>query len=187
MSALKCEKFTISGPLLITPQLFADERGFFQESWNANAFQTALQTNGQQAPNFVQDNHSRSCRGVLRGLHMQVEPCPQAKLVRCVVGEIFDVAVDLRPKSSSYGMWVGVTLSADNQQQFLIPEGFAHGFLTLSEVADVLYKTNNYWHKESERSLRWDDPTLAIDWPLQKLNGALPLLSPKDELAPLFV
>ena len=187
MSSLKCEKFTISGLLLITPQLFADERGFFQESWNENAFQTALQANGQQAPNFVQDNHSRSCLGVLRGLHMQVAPCPQAKLVRCVVGEIFDVAVDLRPKSSSYGMWVGVTLSADNQQQFLIPEGFAHGFLTLSEVADVLYKTNNYWDKDSERSLRWDDPTLAIDWPLQKLNGALPLLSPKDELAPLFV
>ena len=187
MSALKCEKFAISGPLLITPQLFADERGFFQESWNANAFQTALQANGQQAPNFVQDNHSRSCRGVLRGLHMQVAPCPQAKLVRCVVGEIFDVAVDLRPQSSSYGMWVGVTLSAENQQQFLIPEGFAHGFLTLSEVAEELYKTNNYWDKDSERSLRLDDTTLAIDWPLQKLNGSLPLLSPKDGLAPLFV
>ena len=187
MSGLRCEEFTIKGPLLITPQLFADERGFFQESWNASAFQAALQANGQQALNFVQDNHSRSCRGVLRGLHMQVAPCPQAKLVRCVVGEIFDVAVDLRPQSSSYGMWVGVTLSAENQQQFLIPEGFAHGFLTLSEVADVLYKTNNYWDKDSERSLRWDDPTLAIDWPLQKLNGSLPLLSPKDELAPLFV
>jgi len=170
MSALKCEKFTISGPLLITPQLFADDRGFFQESWNANAFQAALQTHGQQAPKFVQDNHSRSYRGVLRGLHMQVAPCPQAKLVRCVVGEIFDVAVDLRPQSSSYRMWIGVTLSADNQQQFLIPEGFAHGFLTLSE-----------------RSLRWDDPTLAIDWPLQKLNGSLPLLSKKDELAPFLI
>ena len=187
MSALKCEKFTINGPLLITPNLFADDRGFFQESWNANSFQAALQAHGQQAPEFVQDNHSRSCRGVLRGLHMQVAPCPQAKLIRCVVGEIFDVAVDLRPHSSSYGMWVGVTLSADNQQQFLIPEGFAHGFLTLSEVADVLYKTNNYWHKESERSLRWDDPTLSIDWPLQKLNGSLPLLSEKDELAPLLI
>ena len=187
MSALKCEKFTISGPLLITPQIFTDERGFFQESWNANAFQAALQANGQQGPDFVQDNHSRSCRGVLRGLHMQVAPCPQAKLVRCVVGEIFDVAVDLRPQSSSYKMWVGVSLSAENQQQLFIPEGFAHGFLTLSEVADVLYKTNNYWHKESERSLRWDDPTLAIDWPLQKLNGVLPLLSEKDELAPLFI
>ena len=118
---------------------------------------------------------------------MQVAPFPQAKLVRCVVGEIFDVAVDLRPQSSSYRMWIGVTLSADNQQQFLIPEGFAHGFLTLSEMADVLYKTNNYWHKESERSLRWDDPTLAIDWPLQKLNGSLPLLSKKDELAPFLI
>jgi dTDP-4-dehydrorhamnose 3,5-epimerase len=117
---------------------------------------------------------------------MQVAPFPQGKLVRCVVGEIFDVAVDLRQDSVSYGKWVGVNLSAENQQQLWIPEGFCHGFLTLSHVADVLYKTNNYWSKESERSLRWDDPSLAIAWPLQKLGVLAPLLSEKDAVAPLL-
>ena len=186
MSGLKVEKFDIDGPLLLTPRLFADGRGFFQESWNYKAFAEVLQLHGQQAPQFLQDNHSRSCCGVLRGLHMQVAPFPQGKLVRCVVGEIFDVAVDLSQDSVSYGKWVGVNLSAENQQQLWIPEGFCHGFLTLSDVADVLYKTNNYWSKESERSLRWDDPSLAIAWPLQKLGVLAPLLSEKDAVAPLL-
>lgn len=190
---MKLEKFGVEGPLLLTPRVFGDDRGFFQESWNAKAFADALAEAAtgavagfQQAPGFVQDNHSRSTRGVLRGLHMQVAPHPQAKLVRCVVGEIFDVAVDLRPGSASHGQWVGARLSADNHQQLWIPEGFAHGFLTLSAVADVLYKTNDYWSKESERSLRWDDPDLAIAWPLEELGGMEPLLSEKDAVAPLL-
>jgi dTDP-4-dehydrorhamnose 3,5-epimerase len=187
MSDLKIQAFDIDGPLLITPQVYGDDRGFFQESWNLIAFNKSLSNHGQIAPQFLQDNHSSSCRGVLRGLHMQVYPCPQAKLVRCVVGEIFDVAVDLRPESSSYGKWVGVHLSADNHQQFWIPEGFAHGFLTLSSRADVLYKTNNYWSKESERSFRWNDPTLAIGWPLQNLGDLQPILSAKDEVAPFLL
>jgi len=184
---MKLEKFAVEGPLLLTPRLYGDDRGFFQESWNAKAFAEALGgASAKAVPLFVQDNHSRSRRGVLRGLHMQVAPHPQAKLVRCVVGEIFDVAVDLRPGSASYGQWVGVRLNAENQQQLWIPEGFAHGFLALSEMADVLYKTNNYWSKESERSLRWDDPDLAIAWPLEELGGLEPLLSEKDAVAPLL-
>ena len=180
---MKVTRLSIPDVLLIEPQVFNDDRGFFFESFNQERFEKAV---GKKI-NFVQDNHSRSAKGVLRGLHYQLPPMAQGKLVRVIQGKVFDVAVDLRPQSSSYKKWVGVSLSAENQQQLLIPEGFAHGFLTLSEVADVLYKTNNYWHKESERSLRWDDPTLAIDWPLQKLNGALPLLSEKDEHAPLFI
>jgi dTDP-4-dehydrorhamnose 3,5-epimerase len=133
---------------------------------------------------FVQDNHSRSSRGVLRGLHLQLEPEPQGKLVRCPVGAIFDVAVDLRRSSPSFGRWVGVELTADNQQQLWVPVGFAHGFLTLSDTAEVLYKASGYWSKSCERSLRWDDPELAITWPLERLGGGTPLLSAKDADAP---
>ena len=171
-------------PLLITPRLFGDERGFFYESWNQRSFAAALGLAPGQAPPFVQDNHSRSSRGVLRGLHYQLPPHPQGKLVRCVVGEIFDVAVDLRRSSASFGHWVAARLSADNHQQLWVPAGFAHGFLTLSEHAEVLYKTTDFWSKDCERSLRWNDPELAIAWPLEDLAGAAVQLSDKDALAP---
>lgn len=177
----------VEGPLLITPRLFADDRGFFYESWNQQAFATALVADGQSLPqSFVQDNHSRSCRGVLRGLHYQLPPHPQGKLVRCVQGEIFDVAVDIRRRSPSFGQWVGARLSAANHQQLWVPEGFAHGFLTLSEHAEVLYKTTDVWSRDCERSIRWDDAALAIVWPLTDLAGAVPLLSEKDAKAPFL-
>ena len=181
---MQVDSFAIDGPLLLTPRLFADERGFFQESWNQRSFAEALGLEPEQAPVFHQDNHSRSSRGVLRGLHYQLLPEPQAKLVRCVSGSIFDVAVDLRRSSPSFGRWVGVVLSAENHQQLWVPVGFAHGFLTLSDSADVLYKASGFWSRDCERSLRWDDPDLAIDWPLQELGGQVPLLAPKDAAAP---
>ena len=177
---------SLEGPLLFTPRVFADERGFFQESWNQRVFGEALAADGQLVPPLVQDNHSRSVCGVLRGLHYQLSPHAQGKLVRCVVGEIFDVAVDLRRSSASFGQWVGAHLTAENHQQLWVPEGFAHGFLTLSERADVLYKTTDFWNKTCERSIRWDDPQLAIAWPRQALAGVLPLLSDKDAVAPLL-
>ena len=172
---------SVLGPLLLTPRVFGDERGFFFESWNQQAFNAAA---GDTA--FVQDNHSRSSRGVLRGLHYQLPPHPQGKLVRCVVGEIFDVAVDLRRGSSTFGQWVGAYLSAANHQQLWVPAGFAHGFLTLSEQAEVLYKTTDFWSRDCERAIRWDDPQLAIAWPLEPLAGASPQLSDKDAVAPLL-
>ncbi|MCP9789166.1 dTDP-4-dehydrorhamnose 3,5-epimerase [Cyanobium sp. Maggiore-St4-Cus] len=171
----------VQGPLLLTPRVFGDERGFFFESWNQQAFNAAA---GDTA--FVQDNHSRSSRGVLRGLHYQLPPNPQGKLVRCVLGEIFDVAVDIRRSSPTFGQWVGSVLSADNKQQLWVPAGFAHGFLTLSEQAEVLYKTTDFWSRECERAIRWDDPQLAIAWPLEALAGAEPQLSQKDAVAPLL-
>ena len=171
----------VQGPLLLTPRVFGDERGFFFESWNQQAFNAAA---GDTA--FVQDNHSRSSRGVLRGLHYQLPPHPQGKLVRCVLGEIFDVAVDIRRSSPTFGQWVGAVLSADNKQQLWVPAGFAHGFLTLSEQAEVLYKTTDFWSRECERAIRWDDPQLAIAWPLEALAGAEPQLSEKDAVAPLL-
>ena len=170
----------VVGPLLITPRVFGDERGFFFESWNQRAFAAALEADGQQAPEFVQDNHSRSSQGVLRGLHYQLPPHPQGKLVRCVLGEIFDVAVDLRRGSPTFGQWVGATLSAANHQQLWVPAGFVHGFLTLSEHAEVLYKTTDFWSRDCERAIRWDDAQLAIAWPL----SAQPVLSEKDAVAP---
>jgi len=171
----------LEGPLLLTPRVFGDGRGFFFESWNQQAFNAAAGTTC-----FVQDNHSRSSRGVLRGLHYQLAPHPQGKLVRCVVGEIFDVAVDLRRGSSTFGQWVGARLSSTNHQQLWVPAGFAHGFLTLSEQAEVLYKTTDFWSRECERAIRWDDPQLAIAWPLEALAGAEPQLSEKDAAAPLL-
>lgn len=155
---------------IVAPRVFADERGFFLESWNARAFRAA----GIDAE-FVQDNHSRSRRGVLRGLHYQVRQ-PQGKLVRVVAGEVFDVAVDLRASSPTFARSVGVKLSADDKRMLWIPPGFAHGFLVLSEFADFLYKTTDYWYPEHERTLLWSDPRLAIDWPL---DGA-PTLAAKD-------
>lgn len=170
------------GPLLITPRVFGDDRGFFFESWNQRAFAAALEADGQPVPHFVQDNHSRSSQGVLRGLHYQLPPHPQGKLVRCVIGEIFDIAVDLRRRSPTFGQWVGARLSAANQQQLWVPVGFAHGFLTLSEQAEVLYKTTDFWSRDRERSIRWDDPQLQIAWPTLPGpdSAAPPQLSEKD-------
>lgn len=175
------------GPLLITPRVFSDARGFFLESWNQRAFAQVLEADGQRSVAFVQDNHSRSHRGVLRGLHYQRPPHAQGKLVRCVAGEIFDVAVDLRPHTPTFGQWVGITLSAMHQQQLWIPAGFAHGFLTMSAQADVLYKTTDFWDGSSEGAIRWDDPDLAIAWPLQGLAASGPQLSDKDAAAPFLV
>ena len=168
---------SLPGVLILEPKMFGDERGFFYESFNARAFEAAT---GLQR-NFVQDNHSRSQKGVLRGLHYQLEHT-QGKLVRVIAGEVLDVAVDIRRSSPNFGQWVGVRLSAQNNRQLWVPEGFAHGFVVLSESAEFLYKTTDYWAPEHERSLRWNDPDLAIEWP----SSATPMLSPKDQAAPLF-
>ncbi len=168
MEAKKLTSFKglpVDGPLLLSPNVFGDDRGFFFESWNQNCLNKTLKEDGQKPQIFVQDNHSRSSFGVLRGLHYQLPPHSQAKLVRCVAGNIFDIAVDLRLRSSTFCHVVGVELSSKNHQQLWIPSGFAHGFLTVSEFADVLYKTTDFWCRESERSIRWDDPTLEIKWP----------------------
>ena len=158
--------------LILEPKVFGDARGFFMESYNARAFREAT---GLDA-NFVQDNHSRSARGVLRGLHYQLKQ-PQGKLVRVVRGAVFDVAVDVRRSAPTFGQWVGVELSEDNHRQLWVPEGFAHGFLVLSESADFLYKTTDYYAPEHERCIAWDDPAIGIQWPL---DGA-PKLSAKDQ------
>jgi dTDP-4-dehydrorhamnose 3,5-epimerase len=164
--------------LLIEPRVFGDARGFFFESFNQQAFAEATGL----AVDFVQDNHSKSARDVLRGLHYQIAPKAQGKLVRVVQGEVFDVAVDLRRESKTFGHWVGEILSADNKRQLWIPPGFAHGFLTLSDSAEFLYKTTDYYSPAHERCIRWDDPDLAIGWPLQ---GA-PLLAAKDQAGAAF-
>ena len=161
---------------IIEPRVFGDERGFFFESYNEKAFNEATGV----SPRFVQDNHSKSVKGVLRGLHYQLPPRAQGKLVRVVQGEVFDVAVDIRKDSPTYGQWVGEVLSADNKKQLWIPPGFAHGFLTLSDTAEFLYKTTDTWSPEHERSIIWNDPTLNIDWPL---NGIVPQLAAKDAAA----
>ena len=160
----------LAGVELIEPKVFGDDRGFFIESWNARTFAAA----GIDAA-FVQDNHSRSRRGVLRGLHYQIEHA-QGKLVRCVAGEVFDVVVDLRRSSPTFGRSIGLTLSAQNQRMLWVPPGFAHGFLAVSECADFLYKTTDYWYPEHERTLLWNDAALAIAWPLE----GSPILAPKD-------
>jgi dTDP-4-dehydrorhamnose 3,5-epimerase len=175
---------SVAGPLLITPDVYGDTRGYFLESWNACRWGALLETQGQQAQPFVQDNHSRSSRGVLRGLHWQIPPQPQGKLVRCVLGEIFDVAVDLRRSSATFGQWVGARLSASNHHQLWVPVGFAHGFLTLSDHAEVLYKTTAFWDRDCERSLHWNDPHLAIAWPTEALAATRIELSAKDTVAP---
>ncbi|MCF5511124.1 MULTISPECIES: dTDP-4-dehydrorhamnose 3,5-epimerase [Pseudomonas] len=155
-------RLAIPDVVLFEPKVFGDERGFFFESFNQQRFEAAI----GRSVNFVQDNHSRSVKSVLRGLHYQIKQ-PQGKLVRVVQGEVFDVAVDLRKSSTTFGQWVGVHLRADNKQQLWVPEGFAHGFVVLSDTAEFLYKTTDYYAPEYERSLLWNDPTLAIDWPFQ--------------------
>lgn len=157
--------------LILEPKVFGDARGFFFESFNAREFAQATGVNVE----FVQDNHSKSARGVLRGLHYQIQH-PQGKLVRVVQGAVFDVAVDLRKSSPTFGKWVGVNLSADNHRQLWVPPGFAHGFVVLSESAEFLYKTTDYWYPEHERSLLWNDPAVAISWPID----FAPQLAAKD-------
>ena len=164
----------IADVLIIEPKVFGDARGFFYESFNQQAFDAATGTKFS----FVQDNHSRSAKGVLRGLHYQLAPRSQGKLVRVVRGAVFDVAVDIRQSSPTFGRWVGVELSEDNQRQLWIPPGFAHGFLTLSDSADFLYKTTDYYSPEHERCIAWDDPAIGVQWP--GIGGA-PLLSAKDQ------
>ena len=160
--------------LVIEPKLFSDERGFFFESFNQAAFEIAV----GKPVTFVQDNHSRSVKNVLRGLHYQIEQ-PQGKLVRVIQGEIFDVAVDIRKNSSTFGKWVSEILSADNKKQLWVPKGFAHGFLVLSDIAEVLYKSTDYYAPEFERCIAWNDPTVAIKW----CNKKPPVLSAKDKYA----
>ena len=169
---MKIIETSIPDVLIIEPKVFGDERGCFYESFTAVAFEAATGLQRQ----FVQDNHSKSQRGVLRGLHYQIQQ-PQGKLVRVVAGEVFDVAVDLRKSSPSFGRWVGTRLSAQNQRQLWIPEGFAHGFVVLSESAEFLYKTTDYYAPEHERSLLWNDPELGIEWPFDEP----PQLSAKDQ------
>lgn len=176
---MKVIETKIPGLLIIEPRVFGDERGFFFESYNEKAFNEATGI----APRFVQDNHSKSVKGVLRGLHYQLPPRAQGKLVRVVQGEVFDVAVDIRKGSPTYGQWVGEVLSVDNKKQLWIPPGFAHGFFTLSDTAEFLYKTTDYWSPEHERAILWNDATLSIDWPL---NGIQPTLAAKDAEAVAF-
>ena len=174
---MKVTRTSIEGLLILQPKVFGDERGFFLESFNQKAFEAAVGSEVQ----FVQDNQSRSSRGVLRGLHYQLPPHAQGKLVRVTQGSVFDVAVDLRRSSPSFGRWVGVELSGHNHRQLWLPPGLAHGFLVTSDSADFLYKTTNYYAPEAERSVRWDDAAIGIQWPAL---GHAPLLSAKDAAAP---
>ncbi|EEV0502214.1 TPA: dTDP-4-dehydrorhamnose 3,5-epimerase [Escherichia coli] len=171
MNVIKTE---IPDVLIFEPKIFGDERGFFFESFNQKVFEEAV---GRKVE-FVQDNHSKSCKGVLRGLHYQLEPYAQGKLVRCVVGEVFDVAVDIRKSSPTFGKWVGVNLSAENKRQLWIPEGFAHGFITLSNIAEFLYKTTDFYSPKHEVCIRYDDESIGIQWP--KATDKM-LISSKDK------
>jgi dTDP-4-dehydrorhamnose 3,5-epimerase len=164
---------SIPDVLIIEPDVFGDDRGFFYESFNERRF--AEVTGALHTPRFVQDNHSRSRKDVLRGLHYQIHQ-PQGKLVRVVAGQVFDVAVDIRRGSSTFGKWVGVTLSAENKRMMWIPAGFAHGFMVTSDFAEFLYKTTDYWSPAHERCIRWDDPTIGVNWPID----SAPILSGKD-------
>ena len=174
---MKVTTTALAGMLILEPRVFGDERGFFMESFNQKTFN---ETTGL-ALDFVQDNHSRSAKGVLRGLHYQIAPHAQGKLVRVTQGVVFDVGVDIRRASPTFGQWVGVELSGSNHRQLWVPAGLAHGFLVLSESADFLYKTTAYYEPKAERALRWDDPALGIRWPDL---GAPPLLAAKDAAAP---
>lgn len=175
---MKVTPTAIAGVLIIEPKVFGDARGFFYESFNQKAFNEAT----GQSLSFVQDNHSRSARGVLRGLHYQIKQ-PQGKLVRAVRGAVFDVAVDIRKSSATFGQWVGVELSEDNQRQLWVPPGFAHGFVVLSESADFLYKTTDYYAPAYERCIAWNDPSIGIQWSAD----AMPQLSAKDMLGKFLV
>jgi dTDP-4-dehydrorhamnose 3,5-epimerase len=173
---MNARRLALPEVLLLEPTVFGDERGFFLESYHQRGFEAATGLD----PAFVQDNHSRSARGVLRGLHYQLPPRAQGKLVRVTAGSVFDVAVDLRRGSASFGQWAGECLSAENHRQMWIPAGFAHGFLVLSDAADFLYKTTDYYSPEHERVVAWDDPDLGIAWPL---DGLQPIVSGRDRQA----
>jgi dTDP-4-dehydrorhamnose 3,5-epimerase len=174
---MQIQPTAIPDVLIVEPKVFGDERGFFYESFNQRRFQELTGT----TINFIQDNHSKSAKNVLRGLHYQIRQ-PQGKLVRVVAGEVFDVAVDIRKNSATFGRWVGVLLSVENKRQLWIPEGFAHGFVVTSDSAEFLYKTTDYWAPEFERSILWNDPAIGIQWPLT----AEPLLSAKDKAGKLL-
>lgn len=182
---MRVEITKIDGLLILHPNVFGDDRGWFMESFNQQRFEQALNELNLPIPHFVQDNHSLSQKGVLRGLHYQNAPYAQGKLVRVVQGKVWDVAVDIRPESKTYGQWVGVELSAENKTMFWIPAGFAHGFIALEDNTQFLYKTTNYYSKESEGAIIWNDPTLAIDWPLFEIDGVL--VSQKDQEAKSFM
>jgi dTDP-4-dehydrorhamnose 3,5-epimerase len=171
------KKLAIPDVILFEPKVFGDDRGFFFESFNQRRFEEAV----GRSVTFVQDNHSRSAQNVLRGLHYQIRHA-QGKLVRVVQGEVFDVAVDMRKSSPTYGQWVGEILSSENKKQLWVPEGFAHGFVTLSGTAEFLYKTTDYWMPEFERCVRWDDPDIAIEWPI----ASTPTVSAKDAVGSAF-
>lgn len=171
----------IKGPLIIKPKIFPDNRGYFFESWNHSEFNKVI----SREVNFVQDNHSESKFGVLRGLHYQLSPKAQAKLVRCTKGEVFDVLVDIRKDSNTYGEWSSVLLNEQNKLQFWIPEGFVHGFLSLKDFSEIQYKTNEYWDKDLERSLFWKDLDLNINWPIGNTNKNFKIITNyKDSIAP---
>ncbi len=190
---MRIEKISISsdsnfdGPFVIVPDVFSDFRGFFYESWNQEKFESLLQLsskkNIRKKISFVQDNHSSSSKGVLRGLHFQTDPAAQSKLIRCIKGKIFDVFVDIRKSSATFKKWGSCIISAENKKQIWIPEGFAHGFLSLEENTEINYKTTNYWNKRHEKSIAWNDPDLGIQWP--SLNTKFKL-SEKDAEAPLL-
>ncbi len=176
----------LPGVVIVEPAVFGDDRGWFYESFNEARFHASLAALGLPAPRaFVQDNHSCSGAGVLRGLHYQLPPHAQGKLVRVVKGAAFDVAVDIRSGSPTFGKWTGVHLDADNKRQLWVPEGFAHGFMALEADTHFLYKTTDVYAKACERSIRWDDPTLSVQWPLPA-DMSVPLLAPKDAEAPLL-
>jgi len=177
-SGLRATPLAIPEVIRLEPRVFGDECGFFFESWNRDAFRSATGID----PLFVQDNHSKSQRGVLRGLHYQLPPRAQGKLVRVTAGEVFDVVVDLRRSSPTFGQWLGEVLSAENKRQLWVPPGFAHGFLTLSESAEFLYKTTDTYAPECERCIRWDDPEIGVAWPL----AGVPLVSEKDRAGVAF-
>ncbi len=170
------------GIKLITPEIFKDERGFFYESWNKKTWNYLMQ-NYKEIKNFVQDNVSESSQGVIRGLHYQIPPYAHGKLINCIKGEIFDVFVDIRHDSETFGQWAGIILNDKNHQQVWLPEGFAHGFLTLSKKAKVSYKTTSHYNPKSERTIRWNDPNIKIKWPKLSINY---LLSQKDLNADFF-
>ncbi len=180
---MRVEKTKLDGLLVLHPQVFGDDRGWFMESFNKKAFEQILKERNLPIPQFVQDNHSCSQKNTLRGLHFQKAPYGQGKLVRVVQGKAWDVAVDIRPKSKTYGQWVGVELSGENSKQFWIPEGFAHGFVALEDNTQFLYKTTNYYNKESEGAIIWNDPDLKIEWPVDEDQVNL---SEKDMLAGSF-
>ena len=173
------EDLYIEGPLVFSPDIFSDSRGLFFESWNKKKYEEKIPDKVE----FLQDNHSESYLGVLRGLHYQVEPKSQGKLVRCIKGRIFDIAVDIRKSSRTFSKWVGIELTQKNKKQLWIPRGFAHGFITLSDSAEVLYKASGFWDKNCERTIKWDDEDIDIDWPLETIGIKNPLLSEKDSKA----